>query len=169
MFEDFDFTGFWRTDNGIDEPPTDELIAEVEKELGYKLPASYIWLMKQHNGGRPRKTACPSEDPTSWAKDHGSVHSFLSIGKEKTHSLCGELGSNFWMREWGYPNIGVAIADCPSGGHDMIFLDYRKCGKDGEPSVVWVDAEANYRITKLANNFEEFIRNLRLEKDYHQS
>lgn len=37
----------------VSKPPSDELIASVEQELGYKLPSSYIWLMKQHNGGIP--------------------------------------------------------------------------------------------------------------------
>lgn len=60
MFEDFDFTDFWNDDvenmDLIGESPSDELIAEIEKELDYKLPASYIWLMKQHNGGLVNKT-----------------------------------------------------------------------------------------------------------------
>ncbi|MCR5616962.1 MAG: SMI1/KNR4 family protein, partial [Clostridiales bacterium] len=56
MFERFDFTDFWQTEEFTDWDdyrgplPSDELIAELEKELGYKLPESYIWLMKQHNG-----------------------------------------------------------------------------------------------------------------------
>ena len=29
----------------------------------------------------------------------------------------------------------MAICDCPSAGHDMIFLDYRACGPQGEPAV----------------------------------
>ena len=57
-FEGFDFTGFWDDCDYalkayVCDPPTDQLIAEIEQELGYKLPASYIWLMKQHNGGIP--------------------------------------------------------------------------------------------------------------------
>ncbi|WP_242974159.1 MULTISPECIES: hypothetical protein [Clostridium] len=42
--------------------------------------------------------------------------------------MCGEFGSRFWIEEWEYPDIGFAIANCPSTGHDMIFLDYRECG-----------------------------------------
>lgn len=56
MFEGFDFTNFWEDNEYalkeyVSEAPSDELIASIEQELGYKLPASYIWLMKQHNGG----------------------------------------------------------------------------------------------------------------------
>ena len=37
--------------------------------------------------------------------------------------------------------------------------------KTGEPAVVHVDQEDDYRIVKLADNFEQFIRNLRDEED----
>ena len=52
-FEGFDLTGFWDDSmyalkEYVSDPPSDELIASVEEELGYKLPASYIWLLKQH-------------------------------------------------------------------------------------------------------------------------
>ena len=171
MFEGFDFTDFWKeskyaSEHYVSAPPTDALIAEIEQELRFKLPASYIRLMKQHNGGKPAKTACPCAEPTSWADDHVSVRAIMGIGREKPYSLCGEMGSAFWTEEWEYPEIGVAIATTPSGGHNMIYLDYRACGKDGEPAVVWVDAEADYRITPLAPDFETFIRSLRDEHDY---
>ena len=170
-FEGFDLTNFW-DDNWyalkeyVSDPPSDELIASVEEELGYKLPASYIWLMKQHNGGIPVNTCCPCDEPTSWAEDHVAITGIFGIGREKSYSLCGELGSQFMIDEWEYPAIGVAICDCPSAGHDMIFLDYRACGPQGEPAVVHVDQENDYQITHLADSFEEFIRRLEHEALY---
>ena len=170
-FEGFDLTNFW-DDNWyalkeyISDPPSDELIASVEKELGYKLPAAYIWLMKQHNGGIPVNTCYPCDEPTCWAEDHVAITGIFGIGREKSCSLCGELGSQFMIDEWEYPAIGVAICDCPSAGHDMIFLDYRACGPQGEPAVVHVDQENDYKITHLADSFEEFIRGLEHESLY---
>ena len=170
-FEDFGLTNFW-DDNWyalkeyVSDPPSDELIASVEEELGYKLPAAYIWLMKQHNGGIPVNTCYPCNEPTCWAEDHVAITGIFGIGREKIYSLCGELGSQFMIDEWEYPAIGVAICDCPSAGHDMIFLDYRACGPQGEPAVVHVDQENDYKITHLADSFEEFIRGLEHESLY---
>ena len=170
-FEGFDLTNFW-DDNWyalkeyVSDPPSDELIASVEEELGYKLPAAYIWLMKQHNGGIPVNTCYPCDEPTCWADDHVAITGIFGIGREKSCSLCGELGSQFMIDEWEYPAIGVAICDCPSAGHDMIFLDYRACGPQGEPAVVHVDQENDYKITHLADSFEEFVRGLEHESLY---
>jgi hypothetical protein len=62
--------------------------------------------------------------------------------------------------EWGYPALGVGIADTPSAGHEQIMLDYRDCGPTGEPKVVHVDQEFDYRITPVAVDFASFIRGL---------
>ena len=170
-FEGFDLTNFWDDSmyalkEYVSDPPSDELIASVEEELGYKLPAAYIWLMKQHNGGIPVNTCYPCDEPTCWADDHVAITGIFGIGREKSCSLCGELGSQFMIDEWEYPAIGVAICDCPSAGHDMIFLDYRACGPQGEPAVVHVDQENDYKITHLADSFEEFVRGLKHESLY---
>ncbi len=171
MFEGFDFTDFWddgsyALKNYVGEPPTDEMIKSVETELGYKLPASYIWLIRHHNGGVPLKTAFPTSSPTSWADDHIAIEGIYGIDRNKPNSLCGSFSSQFWISEWGYPDIGVAICDCPSAGHDMIFLDYSECGKDGEPKVVHIDQEDDYLITPLADSFELFIRGLVDEESF---
>lgn len=170
-FAGFDFSDLWNDCEYskkafIGEYPTDELIAQVEKELGYKLPASYIALCKLHNGGYLAKGCCPCDEATSWSEDHVGVTGILGIGFERSKSICGEIGSRFMIEEWGYPDIGIAIADCPSAGHDMIFLDYRQCGPQGEPGVVHIDQEDDYEITHLADNFEEFIRMLVSEEEY---
>ncbi len=173
-FEGMDLSGFWDdSDYALREyvsaSPTDELIASVEEELGYKLPASYISLMKQHNGGVPYNTCFPTEDATSWAEDHIAITGIMGIGREKSYSLCGDLGSPFMIEEWGYPDIGVVICDCPSAGHDVVMLDYRNCGRDGEPEVIHVDQEDDYEITFLAPDFETFIRGLVSEEEYDTS
>lgn len=164
-FKDFDLSNFWEkseyaAETFVSEPPTAELIGSIERELGYKLPASYIELMKNQNGGTPKNRAFPTKERTSWAEDHVAVVGIYGIGREKRYSLGGEFGGKFMMEEWGYPDIGVYIADCPSAGHDMICLDYRKNGRDGEPEVVHIDQECDYKITFLAADFEEFVKGL---------
>lgn len=124
--------------------------------------------MKQHNGGIPFNTCFPTDSPTGWADDHIAITGIYGIGREKSCSLCGEIGSQFMIDEWGYPAIGVAICDCPSAGHDMVFLDYRECGPLGEPKVVHIDQESDFEITPLAENFENFIRGLKNAEEYEE-
>ena len=61
--------------------------------------------------------------------------------------------------------MGVIIADTISGGHEMIYLDYRDCGKDGEPKVSICIQEDDFEIIILASNFEEFILGLRASEE----
>lgn len=165
IFANFDLSDFWEesdyaSESYVSSPLTEELIASIESDLGFKLPVSYIELMKNQNGGIPRKCAFPTKERTSWADDHCALSGISGVGRDKIYSLCGELGSRFMVEEWQYPDIGIYFANCPSAGHDMICLDFRKNGKDGEPEVVHVDQENDYKITFLAPNFEAFIRGL---------
>ncbi|MFD0715762.1 Imm51 family immunity protein [Paenibacillus sp. GCM10027626] len=173
-FRERDFSQFWEQsdyadESYVEEPPTADMIASVEEELGYKLPEDYIWLMKQQNGGIPVNTCFPTSEHTSWAEDHIAITGIMGIGREKAYSLCGKFGSPFMIEEWGYPDIGVVICDCPSAGHDVVMLDYRACGKEGEPAVVHVDQEADYEITFLAPNFAAFITGLVNEEVFDTS
>jgi hypothetical protein len=68
--------------------------------------------------------------------------------------------------EWEYPEIGIYISDCPSAGHELVALDYRKNGPNGEPEVVHVYDD--HKITYLADNFEEFINGLMTEEQFKE-
>ncbi|MBF9219814.1 SMI1/KNR4 family protein [Hymenobacter ruricola] len=170
---DFDAATFW-DDSAYawkaytEAPPTDELIQSIEANLGYTLPAFYVALMRQRNGGVPRNTCFPTTTGTSWADDHVAISGICGIGRTKSVSLAGEQGSQFMLDEWGYPPIGVVVCDCPSAGHDVVMLDYRACGPQGEPAVVHVDQEDDYRITPLAPDFETFVRGLVHESTFEE-
>ena len=170
-FPDIDFTAFWDdheyyADEYTDDPLTDEKIRATEAALGYRLPASYIELMRTRNGGGPVNTCHRTATPTSWAEDHVALSGLLAIGDGSHYSLCSDMGSQFWIDEWGYPPIGIYFADCPSAGHDMLCLDYRACGPQGEPCVVHVDQEDDYRITHVADDFASFVRGLLPESEF---
>jgi hypothetical protein len=136
-------------------------VASIEDELGgYRLPAAYVALARVHNGGLVERCCHPMAEGTGWAEDHIMITGLYSIGRTADYSLCGPLGSTFMTSEWGYPPIGVGIADTPSAGHEQIMLDYRACGRRGEPRVVHVDQEADYRITFVAPDFASFLRGL---------
>lgn len=170
-FEGFDFTNFWEESAYAEKaygcgPLTPAALAEAEKALGYKLPAAYVWLMERHNGGVPVNRAVPTKEPTSWAGDHAAIEGIygISASPDKRGGIVYE--TRLMVEGWEYPPVGIAICDCPSGGHDEVFLDYRDCGPQGEPRVVHIDQENDYHITPLADNFEEFIRALADESAY---
>jgi hypothetical protein len=170
-FDGFDVAGFWRQSDHadgeyVDVAPSDETIARVEAELGYRLPSAYIALARRQNGGMPYKTAYRTSKPSPWAEDRAAITGIHAIGGGRRCSLLGRFGSRFWIDKWLYPDIGIYFADCPSGGHDMMCLDYRACGPTGEPSVVHVSQAHGYKITVIAPNFESFIRALEEEEAF---
>ncbi len=175
-FEGFDVAGFWddsayALEEYVEEaPPSRELIESLEEEFGgYRLPGSYIALMSAHNGGTPTRVCFPMPGATSWAEDHVEITGIRGVGRTRPQSLGGEFGSRFWIEMWEYPDIGVYFADTPSAGHEMLALDYRACGRHGEPTVVHVDQEGDFAITLVAENFEAFVTGLVDESVYDTS
>ena len=148
--------------------PTDGLVASVEAELGYRLPAAYVAMMRRHNGGIPKLRAFPVPGPGRTGR-HVAVHGIFGIGRDGEYALCGGSGSRFWVEEWGYPELGVYFADCPSAGHDMIAMDYRDVGPAEEPRIVHVDQEADDAVTVLAPTFAAFIRGLRDAREFDRA
>jgi hypothetical protein len=134
------------------------MFREVEQKLGFKLPAAYIELIRSQNGGSPKLKEYRVEDSPSLKLVE--IEELLGCDKEVNSSLSGAGGCEHSMGVWFYPRIGLYFGNCPSGGHDMICLDYRLCGVAGEPVVSHVDQEFDYRIVVIAPNFETFVRNL---------
>lgn len=158
--KDFNWNGFWNDcdyafESYIGKDVTDEDIKHAESELGYTLPTAYIELLNNHNGGVLNKNCFINNDG-----ECVYLTGIYGIDRDKKNSIFGEFGNEFWMSKWEYPPIGVVVADTISGGHDMIFLDYRECGPTGEPKVVRVDQEGDYSITLLADSFGDFIKQL---------
>lgn len=153
---------FWDEDDEIPKKLTDKMVEKAENFLGYKLPESYIELLKTRNGGCSINTCFPTKEKTSWADDHVAIETICGIGVEDGIDD-NEYGSRYMIKEWGYPEIGVVICTCPSGGHDTIMLDYSDCRKDSETKVVHIDTETENgepKVTFLAKDFETFVRGL---------
>lgn len=66
------------------------------------------------------------------------------------------MGSLYLSQEWEYP---AGLIYFEGDGHTGFFLDYRECGPQGEPSVLWLDTECDpYVEVKLADDFGAFLR-----------
>nr|WP_154894465.1 SMI1/KNR4 family protein [Paenibacillus xylanexedens] len=164
IVSDPDSTDFWNDhaealENWVMLSPTDEQVEAVEERLVFKLPRAYVDMMKIHNGGVPRYRYIPVSEAGAAEKRLIEISGMLGIGQEKKHSLCGEEGSRFIIEQGGYPEIGVVLCKCPLES-EVIMLDYRASDNAGEPEVVHVDKENNYKITWLAPDFDTFVRSL---------
>lgn len=105
-FATFDFADFWddceySQQNYQEPPPSDALIAELQAELGYRIPDAYIALARRHNGGLLQRSCHPMDEATSWAEDHVQVCGLYALGRQKPYALGGEFGSRFMQEEWG--------------------------------------------------------------------
>ena len=166
-FEGFDIKGFWdesNSDGYKGGPASDKQFEDVERILGHKLPASYKMLMGQSNGGIPVRRHHSIDMPTPWMYRSLEIDCIMGVDPSIKFSLLGELGTKFMLEKGGFPDIGIAICTV-SGVRDLVFLDYRHCGPDGEPEVALVDPSWNYEVTWLADNFESFVRELVKEEE----
>lgn len=134
---------------------TDALVEDAERRLGVRLPRAYVELLRECNGGRPRRRCYPTRHRTSWG-DRIQVSTLLGLGYPD--GVDGIYGSEYMAREWGYPEVGPLVFDTPSGGHDAVLLDYTECGRGGEPRVVHVDD--NRIAIPVVDSFADFVAGL---------
>ncbi|CAM5679030.1 SMI1/KNR4 family protein [Streptomyces hirsutus] len=141
---------------------TDQAIAETQRLLNVTLPSSLLDLLRHQNGGQvaASRNAFPTSQPTSWSADHVPFDSVMGIGRrEGTISL---LDSPYLVKEWGLPAAVVLVA---GDGPCWIGLDYRACGRHGEPCVTWFEADLDIELV-LASDFRSFIEGLTAARDF---
>lgn len=149
FFEEIEIQKLFCAEEADTFPPfTEKDLAETEKAIGWKLPASYLALLNIKNGGRI---------------DEAFEERWLSViyGISSNGKGLADWYDN-WINEWQYPNIGIPFGETQSAGHDLYFMDYRAVDENGEPRIVLIDNEMNNAVTVVAKNLEEF-----LTKIYH--
>ncbi|MFD5826568.1 SMI1/KNR4 family protein [Lentzea sp. NPDC060358] len=148
---------FWDTGtHGVQPPLTRDAVREAEALLGVRLPEALLELLRVQNGGSvvPGRSAFPVASATSWAPDHVPFDSVMGIGPEG--SALTLLDTPYLVEEWDLPSPVVLLN---GDGHWWIALDYRACGPQGEPSVVWLDAEDESELA-LAPDLRTFLDGL---------
>ncbi|MFD8930869.1 SMI1/KNR4 family protein [Streptomyces mirabilis] len=154
---------FWGDDDyGVQQPLTDEMVREAERVLGVTLPSALLDLLRVQNGGivAADHDAFPTSRPTSWSEDHVPFDGLMGIGRrDGTTSL---LDTPYLVEEWGLP---VPLVLLTGDGHCWIGLDYRTCGRDGEPSVGWFEADLHAELV-LADGFSSFVEGLTASSTY---
>jgi hypothetical protein len=153
----------WDTgsDYGVQPPLTDQAIVEAEGLLTVTLPGSLLDLLRIQNGGQvsDSRSAFPTSMPTSWSADHVPFDAVMGIGnRERMLSI---LDSPYLVEEWDLSPATVLIS---GDGHFWIGLDYRVCGRHGEPSVTWFDADDKTELA-LAPDFRSFVQGLTSASD----
>ncbi|MFD9703915.1 SMI1/KNR4 family protein [Lentzea sp. NPDC059081] len=148
---------FWDTGtHGVQPPLTPDAVRDAEKVLGVRLPEALLELLRVQNGGTvvDSRTAFPVTSATSWASDHVPFDSLMGIGPEG--GALTLLDTPYLVGEWDLPSPVVLLC---GDGHTWVALDYRECGPDGEPSVVWLDADAESELP-LAPDLRTFLDGL---------
>ena len=163
---DMDFSDFWHdireSERRYMSSPADlREIRDVQEKLGFRLPDAYVELMKMHNGGLLNRCWYPVKEDAKTYSDYIQVTGILGIGSEVPYSLCGRFGSEFLLE--GHETLkgaGIALMNSISPTRAMLMLDYRKCGVNGEPEILYVNLETKEERV-VARDFEAFIRNLK--------
>ncbi|WP_251069859.1 SMI1/KNR4 family protein [Streptomyces sp. ISL-96] len=154
---------FWGDgDYGVQQTLTDEMVREAERALGVTLPSALLDLLRIQNGGivAADHDAFPTGRPTSWSEDHVPFDYLMGIGRGD--GMNSMLDTPYLAEEWGMPAPLVLLS---YEAHCWIGLDYRACGRDGEPSVTWFETDLGTELV-LAGDFRSFVEGLTAGSTY---
>jgi predicted DNA-binding WGR domain protein len=126
---------------------TNNKIKEAEDELGFKIPESYLKLLRIKNGDE------------TWRPI--GTHLLEMTGFSSLEGLVENTYDALWANDAPYPDIGIFFADTESG-HEKLVLNYKDIVVEGEPSVWHLDEESENGFM-IAKTFDEFIRQIYFE------
>ncbi|MER1998215.1 MAG: SMI1/KNR4 family protein [Lysinibacillus sp.] len=148
------FTGHYFDNYRLDDV-TDEAVAFAETKLKVKLPASYITLMQQQNGGELVNKRLDIGDEVV------CVDYLNGIGSKSGEGI---LLASTLRREWGLSNKFVYLY---GDGHTWLTLDYRRYKGDNAP-VTYIDLERGEK-TVIAADFAAFMKLLTFDESLQSS
>jgi hypothetical protein len=136
-------------------PLDDRVLAEVEEKLGVKLPAAYVGLMREQNGGDFESMVIRARRPVPEAiEDHIGKDRFVELHSFHGVTL-GESGilqqTQYMTNAWELPS-GLVLLE--GDGHTWIALDYRRAAN--EPSVIFLESDSKQSVT-LAPSFASLL------------
>lgn len=139
---------------------TDELLEATEQELGVRLPARYVALLRVQNGGH-LAVRFPED------RNYNTTHDIIrGIG---TKSACLEKEAWWHDPDWGPPRPAGAewLIPFDGNGHWDLCLGYRQSSTDAaglrtDPAVVVIDTEEREPNIEsfVAVSFDEYLGQL---------
>lgn len=140
-------------------PLTDNHIKVAEQTLGVTLPAAYLGILREQNGGYINYRGYPAPDVDSIWGDVLPVDFIWGIGHEN-----GILDTQILRQLHDLPEKIVIF----SGDQGFwLAMDYRSCKNYCDPPIVHIDLDANNRVTIIAPSFAAFMENLVLGEPEH--
>jgi hypothetical protein len=125
------------------------LITETEQRLNATLPKAYLDVMRVQNGGHSSYTCFrpPGSDKQSGTEDTYwlAAESFHTLGELEPLTEPDQAGWDIHAEQ-----LDLLIAFKQSGACFWCF-DYRKSGRQGEPSIVYIDAECEIETAAASN------------------
>ncbi len=126
-------------------PVDGKWIAETEKTLGVRFPASFVASMAKMNGG-----AVEVENDVFW------LYSFLDRTDRKRlqrtcSSICRETAS---MREWDHFQSELVVIGHNGGGDLLVLKPMRDDPKTLEHTIYWWDHETS-EVEPVADDFTD--------------
>lgn len=123
---------------------TNEILSDAEKQLGYKLPKSYIELLKIQNGGYTRFTLS------------GDTGQLFGIGPQFPSIIANNLAD--YTAIVSYELHGLIPFD--GDGHWYICFDYRSGSTD--PEITFIDLECDEEEV-IAGSFNVYLGLLEID------